>query len=149
MAWPSVLLSGPFTTASPCAGNAGARPFQLSAPSFCRIGDSDQIVKYIEEKYPEPKLGTPESTSDACVPILVAARRRVHAIAEQRAPDVLVVETQSSFAHLELCERITTSGRPLCCSADQRFILACVARLPDDVHLLAGARTSCRRWWST
>ena len=32
-----------------------------------RIGDSDQIVKYIEEKYPEPKLGTPESTSDACV----------------------------------------------------------------------------------
>ena len=31
-----------------------------------RIGDSDQIVKYIEEKYPEPKLGTPESTSDAC-----------------------------------------------------------------------------------
>ena len=33
-----------------------------------RIGDSDQIVKYIEEKYPEPKLGTPESTSDACAP---------------------------------------------------------------------------------
>ena len=24
-------------------------------------------MKYIEEKYPEPKLGTPDSTSDACV----------------------------------------------------------------------------------
>jgi glutathione S-transferase len=28
------------------------------------IGDSDQIVKYLEEKFPEPKLGTPETTAD-------------------------------------------------------------------------------------
>jgi glutathione S-transferase len=29
------------------------------------IGESTDIIKYIEEKYPDPKLGTPDSTSDA------------------------------------------------------------------------------------
>jgi len=95
------------------------------------IGDSANIVKYIEEKFPDPKLGTPDSTSDVGEDIMPNMMEFLQA--PKGSDDEKKAQAQMDKSLQSLEDHLAKQSGPYICG--DSVCAQCMAIAPRVYHL--------------